>query len=48
MQLPGCGEAIDAGQVDVEDRDVGPGVERGGQDLLTALQLSDDLHIAFE
>jgi hypothetical protein len=44
-QRSGRGEAVYAGQAGVEDRDVGPCLERGGLDLAAALQLSDDPYI---
>ena len=44
-QRSGRGEAVNAGQAGVEDRDAGPCLERGGLDLAAALQLSDDPYI---
>jgi hypothetical protein len=41
-------QAVQAGQVDVQHRHVRAGLERGGQDLVAAVQLGDDLHVLLQ
>jgi hypothetical protein len=48
MQLRGRGEAVQSRHVDVEDGDVGPVRECGGQDLVTASGLGHDGEVGLE
>src|SRR6266851_330132 len=48
VQLSGGGQAVKPRHVNIEDRDIRPGPDRGFHDLIAALQLRDDLHVCFE
>jgi hypothetical protein len=48
MELLGGREAVDSGEVDVQDRDVGQHPQGRRDDLVTPLQLGDDLHVGLE
>ena len=47
-QLRGGREAVEPGHLDVEQRDVGPGLERPRHDLVPAADLGDDVEVGLE